>query len=295
MSSGVFVVDKPAGLTSHDVIARVRRALGTRRAGHAGTLDPMATGVLVVMVGEATKLQPWLTADDKGYRASVKLGIATDTLDAEGAVTAACELPPWCHDEAEAAARIERALDLERARSSQTPPAHSAIKVAGVASYRRARAGEAAELAPRPVAVRRLALVGRSPDRLDLELDVAKGYYVRALARDLGAALGLPAHLVGLCRTRSGAFTLADAVALERVATTPLLELAVAAGRCLPVAQLTAEGAERARRGATLAAEHFAGALGAGDTAWVDGSSRLVAVGRAERGIGTVIRVFSNV
>src|SRR5690606_12911070 len=125
---GVLVVDKPAGLTSHDVVARVRRRLGRRRVGHAGTLDPMATGVLVVMVGEATKLGPYLSGEDKAYLATVSLGQATDTLDAEGEVTARAPLPAWWAEPAERAARVEAALDRERKRRSQQPPRFSAIK-----------------------------------------------------------------------------------------------------------------------------------------------------------------------
>ncbi|HTN87108.1 MAG TPA: tRNA pseudouridine(55) synthase TruB, partial [Sorangium sp.] len=156
---GVLVIDKPRGPTSHDVVARLRRALGVKRIGHAGTLDPMASGVLVVLVGEATKLAPYLTAQDKRYTARVALGVGTDTLDADGDVTAAAPLPAWLDAELAALAaasgppgdaalaalapRIAAALDAERARRAQTPPAYSAIKVAGQRSYALARAGQA--------------------------------------------------------------------------------------------------------------------------------------------------------
>jgi tRNA pseudouridine55 synthase len=294
---GVVVIAKPAGITSHDVVARVRKKLGVRRAGHAGTLDPMATGVLVVMVGEATKLAPWLTAEDKSYRATVRLGVGTDTLDAEGVVTAEAPLPAWWHDPDEAAARIEAALTAERARTTQLPPAHSALKVGGVAAYKLARAGAEVELSPRAVAVRRLALVARDPAgaTLALELDVQKGYYVRALARDLGQALDVPAHLVALCRSASGRFVLADATAIEDVAPHRLTSIADAARQALPSAVLTPDGVLRARRGALLEPSHFAvAAAGDGPTAWLDAAGRLVAVGRADGARAAVIRVFSE-
>ncbi|HZO15709.1 MAG TPA: tRNA pseudouridine(55) synthase TruB, partial [Polyangiaceae bacterium] len=172
--NGVLVVDKPAGMTSHDVVARVRRVLSERRVGHAGTLDPMATGVLVVMVGEATKLAPWLTRDDKRYRATVELGIATATLDAEGEVTARAPLPAWwTTDEAEA--RVAAALAVERARTEQLPPVFSAIKVAGRPAHARTRAGEEVTLAARRVVVHAIEVVARGSNTLELELLVSKG------------------------------------------------------------------------------------------------------------------------
>ena len=166
---GVLVIDKPRGPTSHDVVRRLRRALGVRAIGHAGTLDPMATGVLVVAVGEATKLVPWLTAHDKGYEATVALGIETDTLDAEGAevrrVTPSASL---C--EALGAADVETwpalraALEDERARTLQAPPAYSAIRTGGERAHARARRGERLELEPRPIVVHRLHVMGSSAE-----------------------------------------------------------------------------------------------------------------------------------
>jgi tRNA pseudouridine55 synthase len=219
---GVLVIDKPRGPTSHDVVRRLRRALGVRAIGHAGTLDPMATGVLVVAVGEATKLVPWLTAHDKGYEATVALGIETDTLDAEGAEVRRVA-PSVALCEALAARDVETwpalraALEDERARTLQTPPAYSAIRTGGERAHARARRGERLELAPRPVVVHRLRVVDASaePPSLQVSLDVGKGYYVRALARDLAGALGTVGHLTALRRTRSGCFTLADAHALD--------------------------------------------------------------------------------
>jgi len=201
---GVLVVDKPGGMTSHDVVARARRLFGTRAVGHAGTLDPMATGVLVLLFGEACKLSAYLTGQDKTYSAGVRFGSATDSLDADGRVTEERTLPAgWLARET-----LDRALAVERARTLQVPPAVSAISEGGRRAYQRVRAGETVELAPRPVRVARLELLEWSDAGVDVELEVSKGYYVRAFARDLGATLGVPAHLGRLRRLTSGAFSL---------------------------------------------------------------------------------------
>jgi tRNA pseudouridine55 synthase len=291
-AGGVLVVDKPAGMTSHDVVARVRRLLGTRRVGHAGTLDPLATGVLVVLVGEATKLGAYLTAQRKRYEARIAFGRATDTLDAEGATTRSAEVPAWLLAEIAAPpreGRIASALGAERARSEQVPPAYSAIHVEGQRSYERARAGEAISLAARPVTVEALGVTGSGVPKLpdlpfvDLYLDVGKGYYVRSLAHDLGERLGVPTHLAALRRTASGPFTLDRAARLDdgpdalRSALQPLAE---AAAEALPVGRLTDEGAGRARQGKRLAEAHFTALPPfAGASAWLDPEGRLVAVG----------------
>lgn len=274
--AGVLVVDKPRGPTSHDVVARVRRTLKTREVGHAGTLDPMATGVLVVAVGEATKLVPWLTAHDKAYETTLKLGVATSTLDAEGEVV---EEQPV--DDA-TFARLDEAIAGERARTEQVPPAVSAIKIDGVAAHARVRRGEVVELAPRTVAVRALEVVAirRDAREIDLRVHTAKGYYVRSLARDLAARLGTVAHLVALRRTQSGPFTLDDAVPLDEIAA-PTLGLAAAATRALGAVTLTSAGTLRARQGKRLAPDDFVVAptsLGE-PRAWLDGDGTLVAVG----------------
>jgi tRNA pseudouridine55 synthase len=286
---GVLVVDKPPGRTSHDVVARLRRLLGTRRVGHAGTLDPMATGVLVALVGEGTKLAPYLTADDKSYLAVVAFGTATDTLDADGRPTVSAEVPPDLLAEIAAVPapvpRIAAALAAEAARREQVPPVYSAIHVDGERSYDRARAGEVVDLAPRSVAVRHLVLDGPSPGeaRISLDLTVSKGYYVRSLARDLGEHLGVPAHLAALRRTRSGAFTLADAVPLDAGAErlkAAILSPGEAARRALPVGRLGEEGVQRARQGKRLGAGDFIEPPPTADvSAWVDPGGRLVAVG----------------
>ncbi|WP_437767015.1 tRNA pseudouridine(55) synthase TruB [Sorangium sp. So ce281] len=324
---GVLVIDKPRGPTSHDVVARLRRALGVKRIGHAGTLDPMASGVLVVLVGEATKLAPYLTAQDKRYTARVVLGVGTDTLDADGEITATQPLPPWLDAElgalagaggppggealARAAPRIAAAIDAERARREQAPPAYSAIKVAGQRSYALARAGQAVELSARAVEVRSLEVTGASrgvldpapaagaapatgaapaagaaPATLDLELGVSKGYYVRSLARDLGAHLDVPAHLSALRRTASGSFTVEQAVSLDAGAEAlraSLRPLADAAAASLPVARLTEQGARRARMGQALTESDFSMAPAhPGAAVWLDPDGVVVALGASE-------------
>ena len=215
--SGLAILDKPAGWTSHQVVGRIRRLAGTRKVGHAGTLDPMATGVLIVGVEKATRLLGYLTLSDKVYEATIRLGIGTITDDAEGEVvttTGATDL-----DEAE----IEAAMARLRGDILQVPAAVSAIKINGVRSYRRVRAGESVELSERPVTIRRFDLLGRRGLEVDgvgcvdlsVVVECSSGTYVRALARDLGAALGVGGHLTSLRRTRVGAFTLDEAQTLE--------------------------------------------------------------------------------
>jgi tRNA pseudouridine55 synthase len=234
---GLVVVDKPAGMTSHDVVARVRRLAGTRRVGHAGTLDPMATGVLVVGVGRATRLLGHLALREKDYLATVRLGRTTSTDDAEGEPLAAADVGDVDR------AAVVRALDGLTGEIDQVPPAYSAIKVAGRRSYARARAGEEVELPPRRVTVHALALTGctRTGDEagavvdVDLEITCSSGTYVRAIARDLGAALGCGGHLTALRRTRVGGFGLHVARSLDELsedfALVPLGDAVAAAFR----------------------------------------------------------------
>jgi tRNA pseudouridine55 synthase len=272
--TGVVVVDKPSGMTSHDVVIKVRRALQTREVGHAGTLDPMATGVLVIAVGEATKLVPWLTAHDKAYDATIKLGVGTASLDADGEVVETREVPTLDG--------LERAIEQEKARTEQIPPIVSAIKVGGVASHERVRRGEEIELPPRPVEVHSLEVVRVESPEIDVRVSCAKGYYVRSLARDLAERLGTVGHLTKLRRTRSGPFTLADAADLSSLRER-MLPLTAAAERALGTDELTAEGVIRARYGKTLAAEHFVTPPTPGvPRAWVH-EGVLVAVGDGEK------------
>jgi tRNA pseudouridine55 synthase len=292
------VVDKPQGMTSHDVVQRFRRLARTSRVGHAGTLDPMATGVLVVMIGEATKLGPYLTAEDKRYRAELLLGRGTDTLDAEGATTEEAPLPSWWNEARDM--RVEAALVAERARTEQQPPVYSAIKVDGESAHALARRGEAPELAPRPVAVAKLELLETSDaGRLALELDVSKGYYVRSLARDIGVALGCPAHLTALRRLASGRFRLDDALPLsafleeQALVVERLLDLPTAAARPMPVGRLTTDGVSRARQGKRLGDHDFTEPpYGEGPAGWLAPDGSLVAVGRREDGLHVVLRGF---
>jgi tRNA pseudouridine55 synthase len=276
--SGVAIVDKPRGLTSHTVVAQARRLFGRREIGHAGTLDPMATGVLVVLVGQACKLSSYLTADNKRYAAEIRFGIATDTLDADGQVT--FEAPVTA--EQLGPLEVETALAAERARTQQVPPAVSAIKVSGKRAYALARSGQAPELDARNVEVHELRLVALEPPLLRCELLVSKGYYVRALARDLGERLGVPAHLCSLRRLASGPFQLDRAVAWPPTQAPALIGLAEAATAALPIARLSADAVIRARQGKKLDAGDFT-VLPAGPApaAWLTPDGELVAIGTA--------------
>lgn len=301
----VLCVDKPLGLTSHDVVARARRLLATKKIGHAGTLDPLATGVLLVLVGEATKLSPYLTGHDKGYLAWVSFGAGTPTLDAEGPVTASADAQGLKEDDV--AAALEPFLTL----GEQRPPAYSAVKREGVRSYAAARRGEASEPPPRPVAYRSLELIAFAARRDDLpnsgtmrppdlpptlgdyptaliELRVAAGTYVRSFARDLGAALGLPAHLSGLVRTASGAVQLETAVTLEELASAPDVAPLRALG--LPVVVLDDAAVTAVRHGK----RHVAGVEER--SALVDDTGALVALAEPGEEAGRVdlLRVFTS-
>lgn len=227
---GLLIVDKPVGPTSHDVVARVRRVLGERRIGHTGTLDPMASGVLALVLGRATRLARFLSADDKAYDAEVRFGVATDTYDAQGAETTLRHAGP-----PPSRADIERALDTFRGTFMQQPPAYSAKKIDGKRSYALARANRhvppaspapPALPAPVTVTVHAIDVGGVHGDRVTLRVDCSAGFYVRALAHDLGERLGVGAHLVALRRTRIGDFTLADSVALDTLERTPAAAMA---------------------------------------------------------------------
>jgi tRNA pseudouridine55 synthase len=291
--TGVLVVDKPAGKTSHDVVLQARRLFKERSVGHAGTLDPLATGVLLLLFGEATKLSAYLAADDKSYQALIRFGSATETLDADGRVVEQCAILPGHLRDAD----LENALALECARTEQVPPAVSALKVQGTRAYRLSRRGEPVTLAPRPVRVSALELIARGPDWIRVALSVSKGYYVRSLARDVGQRLGLPAHIEELRRTASGAFRLDEAVAWPPQAPSPLLPVGTAAARSLPVLELTEEGAERARQGKELLHTHFTAASSASEAgyrphAWLDRAGALVAVGHRVNDAHVVLRGF---
>ncbi len=218
---GIVVVDKPAGMTSHDVVARCRRAFGTRKVGHAGTLDPMATGVLVIGIERATKILGLISGTSKSYQATIRLGRATTTDDAEGEVLQDVSAADTT-DEA-----ILAGVAALRGEISQRPSAVSAVKIGGKRAYRLAREGEQVELAPRTVRVDRFEVLSirRAGPFVDVavEVDCSSGTYIRALARDLGAALGVGGHLTALRRTRVGRYGLGDARTLDDLAGRPAL------------------------------------------------------------------------
>jgi tRNA pseudouridine55 synthase len=237
---GLLVVDKPAGWTSHDVVGRTRRLARTRKVGHAGTLDPMATGVLVLGIGKATRLLGHLALTDKQYDATIRLGQRTVTDDAEGEVVESRDASGVTD------AAIVAALVTLTGEIQQVPSAVSAIKVDGVRSYARVRSGESVELAARPVTVSQLDLLARRGDDLDVTVTCSSGTYVRALARDLGEALGVGAHLTALRRTRVGPFGLDQAWTLEQLAEETddrVLVLDAAVARSFPRRELSAEEA----------------------------------------------------
>jgi tRNA pseudouridine55 synthase len=213
--SGVLVIDKPGGMTSHDVVNRVRRITGERRVGHAGTLDPMATGVLVVLVGPATRLAPYLTSAEKSYEARVDFGVETDTDDGEGRMTTSAPVPDEVCDPFAAAGFVASLVGSHE----QVPPAYSAIKQGGQIAYKAARNGEEFEIAARTIEVGSARLIGVDiePISWTIEFAVSKGTYIRALARDMGRALDTAAHLGALRRTRSGALSLAQAHTLDEI------------------------------------------------------------------------------
>lgn len=209
--SGFFNINKPKGLTSHDVVARVRRLVGQRKVGHAGTLDPLATGVLLVCLGQATRLIEYLVVGQKQYQATIRFGATTDTLDAEGAMTGQSDISGL------EASTLEQVLPRFVGPLQQIPPIFSAIKQNGQPVYKRARAGEAIELSPRSVTIHDLTWQGWSPPDLTLHVSCSAGTYIRALARDIGEAAGTGAYLAELTRTASGQFNLAEAVSLEQL------------------------------------------------------------------------------
>ena len=262
--SGLVIVDKPGGMTSHDVVARIRRLAGTRKVGHAGTLDPMATGVLVVGVEKATRLLGYLTLTEKEYAATIRLGQSTSTDDAEGEITGTADVSGVTQ------ALLTAALARFTGEISQVPPSVSAIKVGGQRAYRLTRAGAAPELAARPVTVYEFTVGEFRPagDLLDVDATVrcSSGTYIRALARDLGAALGTGGHLTQLRRTRVGGYGLDQARTLDQLADRfEVLPLAQAAAAAFPGRNLSADVARRLANGGRLAA--IGGDAASGDAA----------------------------
>jgi tRNA pseudouridine55 synthase len=251
---GIVIVDKPAGWTSHDVVSRMRRLAGTRRVGHAGTLDPMATGVLVVGIGRATRLLGHISGSDKTYAATIRLGWATVTDDAEGERLGGAPADALTRDD------LDPVIATLTGSIMQRPSSVSAIKVEGRRSHDRVRAGEDVELAERPVIVGEFAVLDVRPQpalgALDVEIVVtcSSGTYIRALARDLGEALGVGGHLITLRRTRVGCFGLPRARTLEQLAEGGLevLDMGTVAHAAFPSVTLTAADANAVRYGRTI-------------------------------------------
>lgn len=279
---GILVLDKPEGVSSASAVEKVKRALGAQRAGHGGTLDPMATGVLAVCLGEATKVSSYLLADDKAYVAEGLLGVATDTLDRTGTVTERRETTVTRE-------QLLAAIAARRGEQDQIPPMFSALKQDGRRLYHRARAGEVVERAPRRIRIDRLELVAFDPPRFTIDMACSKGTYVRSLVADLGTDVGSCAHLTALRRTRSGRFSIEQAVRLEDVQGAPLIPLAEATQ--LP--RVVAETAllPKIRNGVQLPLEVF-GAQNLEQFQMLDEHGRLLAICHGEEGHVVYDRVF---
>ena len=222
---GLLLVDKPAGPTSHDIVAQIRRQFRIPKVGHGGTLDPMATGLLIILVGKGTKISERIMGHDKTYEGVFRLGVETDSQDADGRVVAEKDAA------AVSAAQVAEQLNLRLGDQMQMPPMVSAIKVQGVPLYKLARKGQTVERAPKLVHVYRFELLDFTPPDIRFVVECTKGTYVRTLAHDIGQALGVGAHLIQLRRTRIGRFDVADAAPLDELLARPSLE-----GKVLPLA-----------------------------------------------------------
>ena len=255
MTAGILNVDKPLGSTSFRIVSLVRRLSGVRKVGHAGTLDPLATGVLLVCLGQAVRVSEYLMELPKTYRCTVRLGVATDTFDTEGETV--FEGDASAVDEA----ALREALDKLQRQEEQTPPAYSALKVGGTPAHRLARAGKPVSLRPRRARIERIDLLSFRPPEVELEVRCGKGTYIRTLANDLGGLLGCGAHLTGLRRTAVGPFDAEDAVGVERLEAAfadgswseLLLPLDYGLGH-LPEIHLEMEAEKDVRHGIALAA-----------------------------------------
>ncbi|NUQ94514.1 MAG: tRNA pseudouridine(55) synthase TruB [Gemmatimonadaceae bacterium] len=266
---GLLLVDKPAGMTSHDAVDRARRALRTKRIGHGGTLDPFATGLLVLLVGRATRLLPYLDGEPKAYDATIRFGAETDTDDLTGTVTTEAALPTH--------AAVEKAIEGLTGDIDQVPPAYSAKQVGGTRAYAAARRGQALALAAVPVRVARWEIRGWRDAECDVSVICGGGTYIRALARDLGRAAGSAAHLSALRRTASGRFSVRDAVTVDAISAAAVREPIEAIPDAARV-EVDAAGRSRVARGMTLPAAADSG----GVAAIVDESGELVAVAEAD-------------
>ncbi len=286
---GLLNVNKPSGPTSHDIVALVRRETGVRRVGHAGTLDPLAGGVLVLCLGGATRLSEYVMRSPKRYRARVRLGVATDTDDAAGRVIAERPVDHLTQ------AQVETALAAFRGEINQLPPAYSAIKQGGRKLYDLARAGQPVDVAPRVVAIYRLDLLECDLPFLTLDVDCSPGTYIRSLARDLGEALGVGAHLAALVRLASGSFRIEDAVPLDALRAAMqdgswrnyLLAPDLALSE-LPAVTLDEDQAGRVRHGGAIPAPSDA----VGEYRACDSRGALLAILEAKDGQWRPIKVF---
>lgn len=265
--SGVLVVDKPVGLTSHDVVQIIRKGTNIRRAGHTGTLDPRASGVLVVLIGPAVRLSEYVSASDKRYQAIIRLGTSTDTYDADGSVTGSAPVEVT-------ESQFEDALEQFVGEIEQVPPPYSAVKLKGRKAYEMAREGEEVELEPRTIHVYSLELLEWAPPEAVIDVYCSSGTYVRSLAHDLGERLGCGAHLIGLRRTKSGRFTLRDAVPLRKLREAfdagNWYQYLIPAAEALsdwPAVELTADQVEEVRHGHRVPAE-------VNSTGWARGISQ---------------------
>jgi tRNA pseudouridine55 synthase len=265
--SGVLVVDKPIGMTSHDVVQIIRRGTGIRRAGHTGTLDPRASGVLVILIGPAVRLSEFVSASDKRYQATIRMGSTTDTYDAEGSLTDVTSEIKVTEDE------FNDILDRFVGEIEQVPPPYSAVKVKGRKAYEMARRGEEVKLEPRKINVFSLEVLEWAPPEAVIDVFCSSGTYVRSLTNDVGQALGTGAYLVGLRRTKSGRFTLRDAVPLQRIQEAfdagEWYRYLIPAAEALtewPLIELDADQVEKVRHGHRIPAEP-------GQTGWARGVS----------------------
>ncbi|MGO1801248.1 MAG: tRNA pseudouridine(55) synthase TruB [Microbacteriaceae bacterium] len=277
VAPGILLVDKPGGLTSHDVVARTRRAFGTRKIGHAGTLDPMATGLLVLGIEGATRLLTYVVGADKTYLATIRLGEATTTDDAEGEIVARADAERM---DVVTPALLGDSIAALTGDISQVPSSVSAIKVDGRRAYDRVRAGEEVELTSRAITVSRFEVLAerRTTDAIDLDVvvDCSSGTYVRALARDLGTSLGVGGHLTALRRTRVGPFDVADAVGIDDLDGARPLSAGAAASQVLQRLDVTAEEARDLRHGKRLLDQ--AERLGGAQAAAIDPDGALVGI-----------------
>jgi tRNA pseudouridine55 synthase len=286
MTDGALLLDKPVGPSSNGVLQEAKRLLGAKKAGHGGTLDPLASGLLLLLFGEATKFAGLLLDQDKEYLAALKLGETTATGDAEGAVLETRTVRVSLE-------AVHSTLERFRGEIEQTPPMHSALKRDGVPLYRLARQGKAVERASRRVRIVLLEVVSFEPPRLDLRVRCSKGTYIRTLAQDIGAALGTGAHLSGLRRTASGGFRIENALGIEALRA---MSPAARAGRLLPLAALV-EGLPRTALDAAAEARLRNGqaleisGLAEGVHAVVRADGALIGLGRAEAGVLRPLRL----